>query len=65
MPVLRNILIDERDQYLTEKIRSAPGKRIVAVVVPGMCGHPIPFGTGSSICRNWKDCLTSEKGLAS
>lgn len=40
MPVLRNILIDERDQYLTEKIRSAPGKRIVAVVgaghVPGI-----------------------------
>jgi len=40
MPVLRDILIDERDQYLTEKIRSAPGKRIVAVVgaghVPGI-----------------------------
>ena len=40
MPVLRNILIDERDQYLTEKIRSAPGEKIVAVVgaghVPGI-----------------------------
>jgi pheromone shutdown-related protein TraB len=40
MPVLRDILIDERDQYLTEKIRSAPGERIVAVVgaghVPGI-----------------------------
>ena len=40
MPVIRDILIDERDQYLTEKIRSAPGKRIVAVVgaghVPGI-----------------------------
>ena len=40
MPVLRNILIDERDQYLTEKIRTAPGKKIVAVVgaghVPGI-----------------------------
>jgi pheromone shutdown-related protein TraB len=40
LPELRRILIDERDQYLTEKIRSAPGKRIVAVVgaghVPGI-----------------------------
>ena len=40
MPVLRSILIDERDQYLTDKIRSAPGKKIVAVAgaghVPGI-----------------------------
>jgi len=40
MPTLRDILIDERDKYLTEKIRSAPGERIVAVVgaghVPGI-----------------------------
>lgn len=40
MPVLREILIDERDQYLTEKIRTAPGEKIVAVVgaghVPGI-----------------------------
>jgi pheromone shutdown-related protein TraB len=40
MPVLRHILIDERDQYLAEKIRSAPGEKIVAVVgaghVPGI-----------------------------
>ncbi len=40
MPVLRDILIDERDQYLAEKIRNAPGENIVAVVgaghVPGI-----------------------------
>ncbi|TET92378.1 MAG: TraB/GumN family protein [Desulfobacteraceae bacterium] len=40
LPELRRILIDERDKYLTEKIRSAPGKKIVAVVgaghVPGI-----------------------------
>lgn len=40
MPVIRNILIDERDRYLTEKIRNAPGEKIVAVVgaghVPGI-----------------------------
>jgi len=40
LPEVKNILIDERDQYLTYKIRTAPGKRIVAVVgaghVPGI-----------------------------
>ncbi len=40
MPALKNILIDERDQYLSQKIRSAPGEKIVAVVgaghVPGI-----------------------------
>ncbi|OEU62087.1 MAG: conjugal transfer protein TraB, partial [Desulfobacterales bacterium PC51MH44] len=40
LPVLKDILIDERDQYLTHKIRTAPGNKIVAVVgaghVPGI-----------------------------
>jgi pheromone shutdown-related protein TraB len=35
MPVLKRILIDERDQYLAEKIRTAPGQKIVAVVGAG------------------------------
>jgi pheromone shutdown-related protein TraB len=39
-PEIKRILIDERDQYLTYKIRTAPGVRIVAVVgaghVPGI-----------------------------
>jgi pheromone shutdown-related protein TraB len=40
LPEVRDILIDERDRYLAQKIRTAPGKRIVAVVgaghVPGI-----------------------------
>lgn len=40
LPEVRAILIDERDQYLAERIRNAPGQRIVAVVgaghVPGI-----------------------------
>ncbi|MFO7984680.1 MAG: TraB/GumN family protein [Desulfatiglandaceae bacterium] len=40
LPELRQVLIDERDQYLAEKIRRAPGEKIVAVVgaghVPGI-----------------------------
>ena len=35
LPGLKNILIDERDQYLAEKIRTAPGQKIVAVVGAG------------------------------
>ncbi len=35
LPVLKSILIDERDQYLAEKIRTAPGNKIVAVVGAG------------------------------
>jgi pheromone shutdown-related protein TraB len=43
MPALKTILIDERDQYLAEKIRQSPGRKIVAVVgaghVPGITNH--------------------------
>ena len=35
IPQLKTALIDERDQYLAEKIKSAPGQRIVAVVGAG------------------------------
>lgn len=42
-PQVKNRLIDERDIYLAQKIREAPGKTIVAVVgaghVPGICEH--------------------------
>ena len=35
LPELKAILIDERDQYLAEKIRTAPGNKVVAVVGAG------------------------------
>jgi pheromone shutdown-related protein TraB len=40
MPMLKTILIDERDRYLAAKIRQAPGRKVVAVIgaghVPGI-----------------------------
>ncbi len=43
LPMLKTILIDERDRYLAAKIRQAPGRKIVAVVgaghVPGIKRH--------------------------
>lgn len=39
-PIMERVLIDERDRFLCEKIRTAPGERIIAVVgaghVPGI-----------------------------
>ncbi len=35
LPALKRVLIDERDQFLAERIRSAEGRRIVAVVGAG------------------------------
>ena len=31
-PTIKKVLVDERDQYLTEKIRTAPGSKIVAII---------------------------------
>jgi pheromone shutdown-related protein TraB len=43
LPGLKEILIDERDRYLTQKIKMSPGNKIVAVVgaghVPGILNH--------------------------
>jgi pheromone shutdown-related protein TraB len=42
-PEIKRTIIDERDKYLTHKIRTAPGKKIVAVIgaghVPGIRNH--------------------------
>ena len=43
MSAIRSVLIDERDRYLAEMIRSSPGDKVVAVVgaghVPGIQQH--------------------------
>ena len=43
LPMLKAILIDERDRYMAAKIRQAPGKKVVAVVgaghLPGIRRH--------------------------
>ena len=50
-PEIKRTLIDERDEYLTYKIRTSPGEKIVAVVgaghVPGIRTHwekPVDIG---------------------
>jgi len=43
MPVIKEVLIDERDKYLASKIWEATGNNIVAVLgaghLPGVCAH--------------------------
>lgn len=43
LPEIKRVLIDERDKYLVHRIRTAPGRKIVAVVgaghVPGIRTH--------------------------
>lgn len=34
-PELKRVLIDERDQYLAQKIKNAPGKKVIAVLGAG------------------------------
>ncbi|MDY6988147.1 MAG: TraB/GumN family protein [Thermodesulfobacteriota bacterium] len=48
LPEIRRVIIDERDLYLAHKIRTAPGKKIVAVVG---AGH-VP-----GIQRHWKEAV--------
>jgi len=52
LPEVRQILIDERDQYLAYKIRTAPGKKIVGVVG---AGH-VP-----GIRKYWNEAIDLEK----
>lgn len=48
LPMLKTILIDERDRYLSARIRQAPGNKIVAVVG---AGH-LP-----GIKRSWNEAI--------
>ncbi len=66
LPAAKHVLIDERDIYMAEKIKTAPGKRIIAIVGAGhMAGIQQVISTDNStkmedintippISRGWK-----------
>jgi pheromone shutdown-related protein TraB len=51
LPVLKKILIDERDMYLAQKIKMSPGRKIVAVAG---AGHV------KGIKRYWNETINTE-----
>ena len=50
-PTVKQVLVDERDQYLCDKIRKAPGKKIVAIIGAAHSG-----GIVRNIDNNNIDC---------
>lgn len=64
-PEIRETLIHERDLYLAEKIRTAPGKKIVAIIGAGHCpGIKKAFGSAIDLAaleeippRGWTSVL--------
>lgn len=63
LPVIRDILIDERDQYLSNKIKTASGKKIVAVVGAGHVSG-IKAYWGNEIDINALEQLPPKKGFS-
>ena len=57
-PEVKQVLIDERDQFLASKIKSAPGKKIVAVVGAGhMRGIANIIETGKELPSEESICV--------
>lgn len=63
LPVIRDILIDERDQYLSNKIKTASGKKIVAVVGAGHVSG-IKAHWGNEIDINALEQLPPKRGFS-
>ena len=63
-PTVKKVLVDERDQYLAEKIRTAPGKKIVAIIgaahAPGIEKH-----LNDEIDTKELETVEKKKGLGS
>lgn len=56
LPMIKKVLIDERDQYLATSIYEAPGRNVVAVVgaghVPGLIEHLKKLDSGKELPQN-------------
>ncbi len=63
-PIMKRILIDERDQYLAMKIKNAPGNKIVAIIGAGHA-NGIKNNIDKDIDLNALEDLTKKKSLLS
>ena len=63
-PTVKRILVDERDQYLCQKIKSAKGKKIVAIIGAAHA-KGIEENLNNDIDINELDKIEKKKGLSS
>ncbi len=68
MPVIKQVLIDERDQYLASKIWESEGSNIVAVLgaghLPGVQAYLEKLGNGSASSNVEEISLLPKSGIA-
>lgn len=69
MPVIKQVLIDERDQYLATKIWESDGKNVVAVLgaghLPGVTAHLEKLAAGTEIADVKEISEIPPKGIGS
>ncbi len=63
-PTVKRVLVDERDQYLCDKIRNAPGKKTVAIIGAAHAGG-IERNLNNEIDTKQLDVVEKKKGLGS
>lgn len=61
-PTVKKILVDERDQFLAQKIKSAPGEKIVAIIGAAHAGG-IERNLNNDIDTNELERVEKKKGL--
>ena len=63
-PIMKRILVDERDQYLSTKIKNAPGNKIVAIIGAAHCNGIIKNINNDYDLKQLED-TTKRKGIGS
>lgn len=63
-PTVKEVLVDERDQYLSQKIKNAPGKKIMAIIGAAH-GKGIEKNINKDIDINTLETVEKKKGLTS
>ncbi len=63
-PTVKKVLVDERDQYLAQKIKTAPGKKIVAIIGAAHAGG-IQRNLDTDVNIEELDHIEKKKGLSS
>ena len=63
-PIMKRILVDERDQYLSTKIKNAPGKKVVAIIGAAHC-KGITQNINNDYDLKQLEDVTKKKGIGS